>query len=132
MLQQYEVGNTVDLTCDTTSALTTPFSVKDILNMQGESDFYTGSVKREPYEMHQQYWDGSYLGNGDQYGYYGNEVDSFVNKNYWGYCDNAYNDGGASHIQQLSNMYSHQQQEGQQRPGKDDGCDKIESPSKSL
>lgn len=131
MLQQYEVSNTVDLTCDTTSALTTPFSVKDILNMQGESDFYGGSVKREPYEMHQQYWDGSYLGNGDQYGYYCNEVDSFVNKNYWGYCDNVYGDGGASHIQQLSNMYSHQQQDGQHRPGKDEGCSKVESPSKS-
>ncbi|KAJ8965212.1 hypothetical protein NQ314_004281 [Rhamnusium bicolor] len=125
MLQQYDVNNASELTCDTT---TTPFSVKDILNMnmQSESDFYTSSVKKEPYGMHQQYWDTSYFGNNDQYGYYcSNEVDSITSKNYWG-CDNVYGDNSSPHIQQLSNMYSTHQTD--TRPCKEEGYNKIESP----
>ncbi|KAJ8975625.1 hypothetical protein NQ317_005738 [Molorchus minor] len=129
MLQQYDVSHQTELTCDTTSALSTPFSVKDILNMnmQTESDIY-GNVKKEHYHpamhVHQQYWDNSYLGN-EQYGFYcNNEVDSFANKNYWG-CDSGYGEGN-THIQQLNSMYTHQDVE--HRPDKDGGYIKIESP----
>ncbi|KAJ8938007.1 hypothetical protein NQ318_022940 [Aromia moschata] len=135
MLQQFDVNSASELTCDTTSALTTPFSVKDILNMnisQNDGDFYPNSVKKESYTVHhQQYWDNSYFGGNEQYGYYNSEVDScLVNKNYWG-CDNAYAEGATPHIQQLNNMYN-TQQEAAHRPAKDEGYVKIESPTLQL
>nr|CAH7745976.1 unnamed protein product [Callosobruchus chinensis] len=135
MLQQFDS----EITCDTTCApSTTPFSVKDILNMQGETDYYsavqkTGCIKSEAYsDVHNQYWDNCYYNSADQYGYYcQNEADSY-NKGYWG-CDTYQAETGAN-FQQMGCFYQNSNQQhdlGYDREQKELRCDgygKLESP----
>ncbi|XP_076265743.1 homeobox protein Nkx-2.5-like [Rhynchophorus ferrugineus] len=92
MFQIYEDGYP---TCDTTNAaLVTPFSVKDILNMnmQNGVEFF----KKEPdAEQEDCYWNGSYMEVGpEQYvaGYYG-DSSTVINKN-WN-CDSGFSDNGS-------------------------------------
>ncbi|XP_044271163.1 homeobox protein Nkx-2.5-like [Tribolium madens] len=83
MLEQYHIeGNNEYQTCDTTTNLSTPFSVKDILNMDNEYANYYCNVKREyghyDFGANQQFWDNST----EAYHYYHQEVDNeFVAKN---------------------------------------------------
>ncbi|KAG5875342.1 hypothetical protein JTB14_033722 [Gonioctena quinquepunctata] len=125
MLQQYDINST-EINCDITN---TPFSVKDILNMniQNESGFYPNSVKKEQCQAaHQQYWDGSYFSGNEQNDYYfNNETDNYIGKNYWS-CDSTYAEP-TTHLQHLNNMYmSHHNDP--HRSGRDEGYVKVESP----
>ncbi|CAH1979965.1 unnamed protein product [Acanthoscelides obtectus] len=122
MLQQFDAAS--EITCDTTCAsATTPFSVKDILNMQqGETEYYSalqknGCIKREGYaDVHNPCWENYYYNNADQYGYYcQNDVDSY-NKGYWG-CD-AYQPETGANFQQMSCFYQNANQQN------DIGCDR--------
>nr|XP_023013324.1 homeobox protein Nkx-2.5-like [Leptinotarsa decemlineata] len=126
MLQQYDINST-EIHCDITS---TPFSVKDILNMniQTESEFYANSVKKEQCEaMHQQYWDSSYFCGNEQNSYYfSNETDNYLSKSYWN-CDSTYGEPN-THIQHLNNMYITHQNDVPHRTGREEGYAKIESP----
>lgn len=88
MLQPYDIQDS-EISCDTTSVLTTPFSVKDILNMNINNDEYSISgIKREAHEMHSQFWDNRVFITND-YNYYCNN--SSDNRHYWN-SDNNYGD----------------------------------------
>ncbi|CAH1154047.1 unnamed protein product [Phaedon cochleariae] len=127
MLQQYEINST-ELHCDITS--TTPFSVKDILNMnvQHDSEIYMNNcVKKEPC----QFWDGSYFVSNEQYNnnyHFGNDADSYINKAYWN-CDNGYGQGNSTHLQHMNNMYvTHSGVSHRSGSGKEEEYAKIDSP----
>ncbi|CAG9865096.1 unnamed protein product [Phyllotreta striolata] len=136
MMHQFDIANT-DLQCDTT---TTPFSVKDILNIHAINDDYYANnnhVKKEnnPSNWNQSCWDNAEFagGNFEQYGcYFNGDSENFVGRNYWS-CD--YGDGTyANHLQYLNNLHSGAQQNEQvnQRStsaSKDDvNYIKVESP----
>lgn len=88
MLQPYEIHESEN-PCDTTSVMTTPFSVKDILNMNiNNEDYCNNSIKltKDSYGMHSQFWDNSVF-TSNEYNYYcGNNSD---NRHYWN-SDNVY------------------------------------------
>lgn len=89
MLQSYEIQDS-EISCDTTSVLTTPFSVKDILNMNINNDEYSNAgIKREPLEMHSQFWDNRVFTTNDYNYYCSNSSD---NRHYWNSDNNVYSD----------------------------------------
>lgn len=122
MLQPYDIQES-DISCDTTSVLTTPFSVKDILNMNlnNDNDYCNNSVKKEPYEIAPQFWENSVFTSTEYY-YYNNGSE---NRPYW----NSDNSFGDTYSQQcLQNI---QQNESAIRETcKDDGYTSTDSPSK--
>ncbi|KAJ3643106.1 hypothetical protein Zmor_025838 [Zophobas morio] len=89
MLEQYQMDSTNDnyQGCDTTTNLSTPFSVKDILNMDNEYGNYYCNVKREyghyDFGATQQFWDNSQGGGEQNYNYYhqGVENNEYLQKN---------------------------------------------------
>lgn len=125
MLQQFDDYQT----CDTTSTtLNTPFSVKDILNMNIANDGYYG-VKKEPTDPlypPSGYWDPSYVA--DQYNYgYVNSTQETIEHGYdksYGYCGNGYEmSGGGTTTQYLYNNNTMDNSRLEE-------CEKVESPSK--
>lgn len=93
MLQPYDI-NESENTCDTTSVMTTPFSVKDILNMNiNNEDYCNNSIKKESYGVHPQFWDNNVF-TSNEYNYYCNNNSD--NRHYWT-SDNVYCE---SYIQQ--------------------------------
>lgn len=134
-MHQFDISNT-DLQCDTT---TTPFSVKDILNINAinDNEYFGNSVKKEHngdnFNMQQTYWENSgYFGSLEQYGYYFNsDNENFVNRNYWN-CEHG-EGTHQNHIQHLNNLYCANQSEQVHRGTKNEaGYIKVESPSKSV
>lgn len=124
MMLQPSVIHDSEISCDTTSVFTTPFSVKDILCMQvsNEPDYCCNNgVKKEPFEVHPQLWD-----------------NSLYNTNDFNYCSSS---GGDRHYWNNDNFYSetypHQYHQSPQQnasptqiPTKDDIYIQTESPSK--
>lgn len=133
MLQQYDINST-EMSCDTSSALNTPFSVKDILNMNIEtnSEYYNNNIKKEFYSSHQQFWENSHFCGSPDYGFYYNNDnnDSCVNKSYW--SGDTHSDLMSPQIQQLQNMYGCHQNDIQHRVmvKVEEEYVKVESPSK--
>lgn len=147
MLQQYDLpvqsgsnseNNNYHQTCDTTNSsnptsgcLSTPFSVKDILNIP--TDDYFNSVKREQYHHNdlQPFWDNnpSYMtseANYNNYNYYTNDV-----YNDLGYNHN-FNNTTQIHFPHFSGIYPTEEP---QHPvlsnDKEELYVKTESPSKN-
>lgn len=149
MLQQFDLPSSASetnyqQTCDTTTAnptsgcLSTPFSVKDILNMPQED--YFNSIKREQYPEMQPFWDNSsYLANEpnyNTYNYYSPEMpDNNFNKHVNVYSDLGYNPNfnNQIHFPHFSGAYSATPEEDQSNlcANKEELYTKIESPSKS-
>lgn len=123
MLQPYDIQES-EISCDTTSVLTTPFSVKDILNMNinNDSNYCISGIKKEPYEMHPQFWDNTVFPT-NECQYYCNNVGD--NRHYWSsdsvYCD-TYSQQYHPNIQQVESPV--------RTPVQADGCIPTESPSK--
>lgn len=93
MLQPYDIHESEN-PCDTTSVMTTPFSVKDILNMNIHNEEYcTSSIKKESYGVNPQFWDNTVFTSNDYNYYCSNNSD---NRHYWN-SDNVYCE---SYIQQ--------------------------------
>lgn len=124
MLQPYEIHDS-DISCDTTSVLTTPFSVKDILsmNLNNENEYCNGNLKKEHYATHSQFWDNNVFTT--EYNYCCNNGND--NRHYWT-GDNVY-------IETYSQQYNHNAQQNEspiRLPVKDEGYMQTESPSKST
>ncbi|RZC34243.1 homeobox protein Nkx-2.5 [Asbolus verrucosus] len=88
MLEQYQIDGATETyqTCDTTTNLNTPFSVKDILNMDNDYGNYYCNIKREyghyePFNPQQQFWENSQ--HEQNYNYYSQEMEAneYVPKN---------------------------------------------------
>lgn len=122
MLQPYEIHDS-EISCDTTSVLTTPFSVKDILNMNITNEDYCGGfIKKEPMPMQPQFWDNAVF-TPNEYNYYCNS--SSDNRHYWN-SDNVY---GESYVQQY-NPDIQTNDSPVRSLVKDDGCNETDNPSK--
>lgn len=124
MLQSYDIHES-EISCDTTSVLTTPFSVKDILNMNmnNDNEYCNSSVKKEPCSMHPQFWDNTVFTT-NEYNYYCNNGSD--SRSYWN-SDNVY---GETYAQ-----YNHNnlQNESPLRASiKEDGYVQTDSPSKLI
>ncbi|XP_066247882.1 homeobox protein Nkx-2.3-like [Euwallacea similis] len=132
MFQAY--NNESYQSCDTTSgSVVTPFSVKDILNInlaEEQGDFF---IKKESVEREQnhQCWESPYYGLSDQNCYYNVESCSYncSNNRTWNEAG-CYGEASGSHVTQLNSMYYtcntyHDNQHGQQ---KENGYEKVESP----
>lgn len=123
MLQPYDIQNS-EISCDTTSVLTTPFSVKDILNMNITNDDYCSSgIKKESFPMQQQFWDNAVFNPNEYNNYYCNN--SSDNKHYWN-SDNLY---GETYVQQYHSDIQ-QNQSPIRTSVKDDAYHETDSPSK--
>lgn len=124
MFESYDEGFQ---NCDTTSGsgLVTPFSVKDILNMNMQNEFYAKK------DHQQQMWENhQYFGTSDQIGscyYNSDDTATSYGKNGWN--EGPYSDilpPHMTHIQQFNSMYTcNVYQEHREQ-----GYEKIESPSK--
>lgn len=129
MLHQYVPNQ--EITCDTNAASsTTPFYVRDILNMNlqtTESEFYNMLAKKQySMEVGQQCWDSSYYAGTDSYGYYcANDND----KGYWS-CDNFYVEGPQTQVPLVNRGYGSDQTIKEEQ--EEEGYVKVESPSKYL
>ncbi|KAL1494791.1 hypothetical protein ABEB36_010332 [Hypothenemus hampei] len=116
--------------CDTTSgSVVTPFSVKDILNM--ESEYY---VKKEPFETEQhQCWDQPYYGTvNDQSNSFYYSTDNSGNSYNKTWADGPYNNVTSSHLNQdqsITTMYNCNVYSDQQR---ELGYDNIDSPKQQV
>lgn len=122
MLQPYDIHDS-EIACDTTSVLTTPFSVKDILNMNISNDEYcSSSIKKEPFSTQQQFWDNTVF-TPNEYNYYCNN--SSENRHYWN-SDNVYNETYVQHY----NPDIQPNESPIRISAKDDGYNETDNPSK--
>lgn len=96
--------------CDTTTSsgcLSTPFSVKDILNISNESDYLTGNYKDYNYAHYNHYlqpynWDNNGYNNYDQHNY--NYYNGGGIKTEIGLCDSVYLSQNSVNQQQNVNV----------------------------
>ncbi|CAH0554721.1 unnamed protein product [Brassicogethes aeneus] len=127
MLQQFELSDDHFQTCDTTSTnLSTPFSVKDILNISNDSVYYNtnNTVKKEPpYYGGNCYWDPY-----EQYGNYNfinsSSQDGDISYEKFGNCGSSYDN-----TQQGQYGYMHSPE---QNGLKNEEYIKVESPKQQV
>lgn len=125
MLQSYDIQDS-EISCDTTSILTTPFSVKDILNMNinNENEYCcNSSVKKETFTLQPQFWENTVFTTND-YNYFCN---SGSERHYWN-SDNVHSE---SYSQQYGQNFSQNDLSGR-LPVKEDGYDQSDSSSKLV